>query len=331
MRNRQVLSAGCWVLVLVPVLGAGCARAPEPDAYGNVEADEVTVSAEVPGVVASLAAVEGQRLEKDAVAAVIDVTQITLEQQQVEAQRGASDARAREAVELVDVARQQQAAEAEQRQVLTAQRVIAARQYERTRRLFDQQAATAQQLDQAERDLRTLDEQIDVQTRRIAAQREQVQAAQARVNTARQDVRTAAARLTQLGDRVGDATVRNPLAGVVLTTFVKPGELVQAGQRLYAIADIDHVDVRAYIDESQLAGVRAGQPAAVTFDAGSERRTLAGTVTWIASQAEFTPTPIQTRDERTGLVYAVRIRVRNPGGVLKIGMPVDVDFDQGAK
>ena len=325
----KLLGVGCSLLVLV--LGAGCSREVEPDAYGNVEADQVIVSAEVPGVIASLAAVEGQRLEKGAMAAVIDVTQLTLEQQQIEAQRGASDARAREAAELVDVARQQQAAEAEQREVLTAQRAIAARQYERTKRLFDQQAATAQQLDQAERDLRTLEEQIDVQSRRVAAQREQVQVAQARVTTARQDVRTAAARLTQLGDRVGDANVRNPITGTVLTTFVKAGELVQAGQRLYSIADVDTVDVRAYIDESQLAAVRAGQPASVTFDSGSERRTLAGTVSWISTQAEFTPTPVQTREERTGLVYAVKIRVRNPDGVLKIGMPVDVDFDQAAK
>lgn len=308
-------------------VAASCAREPRPDAYGNVEATEVIVSAEVGGIVESLAAVEGQRLEKDAVAAVIDVSQLALEQQQLEAQRGASTARAREAAQLVDVARQQQAAEVEQRQVLAAQHAIAARQYERTKRLFDQQAATAQQLDQAERDVRTLAEQLDVQTRRIAAQREQVQAAQARVNTARQDVQSASARIAQLGGRVDDAQVRNPVGGTVLTTFVSEGELVQPGQRLYAVADLAAVDVRAYIDETQLASLKTGQAVTVTFDAGPDRRdTLPGIVTWIASQAEFTPTPVQTREERTGLVYAVKIRVTNTGGVLKIGMPVDVAF-----
>lgn len=308
-------------------VAASCAREPRPDAYGNVEATEVIVSAEVGGIVESLAAVEGQRLEKDAVAAVIDVSQLALEQQQLEAQRGASTARAREAAQLVDVARQQQAAEVEQRQVLAAQHAIAARQYERTKRLFDQQAATAQQLDQAERDVRTLAEQLDVQTRRIAAQREQVQAAQARVNTARQDVQSASARIAQLGGRVDDAQVRNPVGGTVLTTFVSEGELVQPGQRLYAVADLAAVDVRAYIDETQLASVKTGQAVTVTFDTGPDRRdTLPGIVTWIASQAEFTPTPVQTREERTGLVYAVKIRVTNTGGVLKIGMPVDVAF-----
>ena len=86
-------------------------------------------------------------------------------------------------------------------------------------------------------------------------------------------------------------------------------------------------DVRAYIDETQLASVKTGQAVTVTFDTGPDRRdTLPGIVTWIASQAEFTPTPVQTREERTGLVYAVKIRVTNTGGVLKIGMPVDVAF-----
>lgn len=325
MRPTSVNRAALSLITLF--LAASCDREPRPDAYGNVEATEVIVSAEVGGIVESLAAVEGQRLEKDAVAAVIDVSQLALEQQQLEAQRGASTARAREAAQLVDVARQQQAAEVEQRQVLAAQHTIAARQYERTKRLFDQQAATAQQLDQAERDVRTLAEQLDVQTRRIAAQREQVQAAQARVNTARQDVQSASARIAQLGGRVDDAQVRNPVGGTVLTTFVSEGELVQPGQRLYAVADLAAVDVRAYIDETQLASVKTGQAVTVTFDTGPDRRdTLPGIVTWIASQAEFTPTPVQTREERTGLVYAVKIRVTNTGGVLKIGMPVDVAF-----
>jgi HlyD family secretion protein len=87
------------------------------------------------------------------------------------------------------------------------------------------------------------------------------------------------------------------------------------------------VDVRAYVAQTQLALVRVGQPAQVTFDVGSGRETVTGTVTWVASRAEFTPTPIQTRDERADLVYAIKLRVANPDGKLKIGMPVDVGFN----
>ena len=87
------------------------------------------------------------------------------------------------------------------------------------------------------------------------------------------------------------------------------------------------MDVRAYVTEPQLAQVKLGRRRRVTIDVGGgTRRSLTGTVSWISSEAEFTPTPIQTRDERADLVYAVKIRVPNEGGVLKIGMPVDVQF-----
>jgi HlyD family secretion protein len=107
------------------------------------------------------------------------------------------------------------------------------------------------------------------------------------------------------------------------------GEVVQTGQPLYRIADLRTLVLRAYITGTQLASVRLGQPAQVRVDRGrDELLTLPGTVTWIASEAEFTPTPIQTREERADLVYAVKILVENPDGVLKIGMPGDVIFDR---
>ena len=85
--------------------------------------------------------------------------------------------------------------------------------------------------------------------------------------------------------------------------------------------------MRAYVVETQLAGLRVGQRAEVSFDTGEKRRrSFPGTVTWISSEAEFTPTPIQTREERADLVYAVKVRVTNREGLLKIGMPVDVCF-----
>ena len=104
--------------------------------------------------------------------------------------------------------------------------------------------------------------------------------------------------------------------------------MVQPGQPLYTIANLAEVDVRAYVTEPQLASVRIGQQARVTADAGDARQTLTGTVSWVSAQAEFTPTPIQTRDERADLVYALKIRVPNKDGLLKIGMPVDVEFAQ---
>ena len=83
---------------------------------------------------------------------------------------------------------------------------------------------------------------------------------------------------------------------------------------------------RLFFQRHGNVGIRR-KPNLIAFDAGDDKRqTMPGRVSWISSQAEFTPTPIQTRDERSNLVYALKVRVANRGGVLKIGMPADVEL-----
>jgi HlyD family secretion protein len=286
-------------IVTVALLGiaAGCHADQQPDAYGNIEATEVVVGAQASGQLASFTPAEGEKVNAGAITALVDTTALSLQLQQVDAQRTTSSLR------IVEIEKQTG--------VLEAQRIIARRAYERTKRLFDQQAATAQQLDQAERDDRTL-----------AAQ---VEAARAQEHTARVDVSSTDARVAQLRDQLAKARVVNPVGGTVLATYVKAGEIVQTGQPLYRIANLDTLELRAYVTEPQLSQVKLGQRVQVAVDAGSApRKELPGIVSWISSQAEFTPTPIQTRDERTNLVYAIKVRIANTNGVLKIGMPADI-------
>ena len=110
-------------------------------------------------------------------------------------------------------------------------------------------------------------------------------------------------------------------------TYVKAGEVVQAGQPLYRIANLDTLTLRAYVAEKQLGSITLGQRVQVHVDQGDgSLRSVTGTVRWVSSKAEFTPTPIQTRDERSDLVYAVKVDVPNPRGALKIGMPADIQI-----
>ena len=278
------------------LLLAACKGEPEPDAYGNFEAIEVVVSAQTGGPIERFIPVEGMRLERGALVALIDTTPLALERRQLAAQRAAATARSVEA--------------GEQLRVLEVQHDVARRSYERTRRLHAQQAATASQLDQAERDYRALGAQIAA----MRAQRRSVGL----------DAASAEARVAQIGDRLERSRVANPRAGTVLAIYARAGEVVQAGQPLYKIADLDTLELRAYVTGSQLTSVRLGQGVRVRVDRGGELLALPGTVSWVASSAEFTPTPIQTRDERADLVYAVKIRVPNRDGALKIGMPGDV-------
>ena len=336
-KRRSGVRFGFFVAALALT---GCSTPPGPDAYGNVEATEVVVSAQSGGQLTKFAAQEGQRLDAGAVVGAVDSTERALQRDQAAAQHAVNASRVVEVARQVPVIEAQRAAAQAQRDAAAAQRAtlasqleIARRAYERTQRLIAQQAATAQQLDQAERDYRTLenqvkaqDEQIEAQARQVAAHTGQIAAVRAQQQTAAQQVTVATAQVGQADERLRKTQITNPAAGTVLVTYAREGEVVQPGQPLYKIADLDTVDVRAYVTETQLASVRIGQKAQVTLDAGDSRRTLDGEITWVATQAEFTPTPIQTREERADLVYAIKIRVPNQNGMLKIGMPVDVEF-----
>jgi HlyD family secretion protein len=278
---------------------AACGGTPKPDAYGNFEAIEVVVSAQTGGQIQHFTPVEGMRLERGAVVALIDTTQLVLEREQLLAQRHAAGARGTEASHQLDA--------------LLVQRDISRRSYERTQRLHAEQAATVQQLDQAEREYRVLVAQVEA----VRAQRQ----------GAGMDLASSEARVEQLRDRIAKSSIVNPQTGTVLTIYARAGEVMQPGQPLYKIADLDTLVLRAYVTGAQLTSVRLGQQVQVHVDDGNRHlMTIPGRVTWISSTAEFTPTPVQTRDERADLVYAVKIRVPNSDGALKIGMPADVAF-----
>ena len=281
------------------LLFAGCAHEPKPDAYGNFEATEVVVSAQTSGQIERFTPVEGMRLDQGAAVALIDTVQLALEQRQLAAQRAAAGARGTEV--------------GEQLRALQAQYEIARRAFERTSRLHAQQAATSAQLDQTEREYRSLGAQIEA----VRAQRRSVGL----------DAAASEARVAQVRDRMARSAVTNPEAGTVLTTYARTGEVVQAGQPLYKIANLDTLILRAYVTGGQLSSIRLGQAVEVRVDRGAkELVAIPGTVSWISPTAEFTPTPIQTRDERADLVYAVKILVPNRDGIIKIGMPGDVTF-----
>ncbi len=329
-------------LTVVALLTFACSRDEQPDAYGNVETTQVTVSAEAAGRLVAFDVQEGQALDASAIVGRINPSEIELQREQADAQRAASESRVDETVRqrpIVEAQRSAATAQVEsaraQLGAIESQLTIARRTFDRTKRLVEQQAATTQQLDQAERDVRVLEDQqraqraqIDAYERQVAVHTGQIAALDAQQRTAARQASSAAAQVGLVEDRLRKTTVTNPIAGTVLATYAEAGEFVQVGQPLYAIANLATVDIRAYIDETQLAAVNVGQQAAVTFDVGDARQSLTGTVTWMASEAQFTPTPVQTRDERADLVYAIKIRVDNSKGLLKLGMPVDVQFGQ---
>jgi len=288
--------AGCTGLATL-LLGA-CAGESEPDAYGNFEAIDVVVSAETGGRLLRYDPHEGDRFQAGAVVGVVDTTQLALQLRELEAERAGAGARARQA--------------GSEASAIEAELQTARTDLGRTRRLEAREAATPRQLDEAETRVRTLEQRLAAARHQATGAGEQTDAAQARI--------------AQLRDRLDRSRITSPVTGTVLTSFVEEGEYVQPGQPLFRIASLDTLTLRAWVPETGLSALRLGDEVTVRVDTPGGRRAFPGTVAWIADEAEFTPTPIQTRDERADLVYAVKVRVPNPDGTLKIGMPADVEF-----
>jgi HlyD family secretion protein len=125
--------------------------------------------------------------------------------------------------------------------------------------------------------------------------------------------------------RLGYATLASPLSGLVLAKHVEPGEYVSAGTPVVTVGDLVHVWVRAYVNETDLGRVKVGQPARATTDTYPGKR-YEGHVSFISSQAEFTPKNVQTQQERVKLVYRIKVDILNPRLELKPGMPADVEI-----
>ena len=301
VHSRRSVSWRKWpaaILVSVLVGLAACSTGDErADAYGNFEATDVLISAETAGRLLSLDIEEGSAVAENQVVGLVDTVQLALERSQQAASRRAI--------------RSKLASTAAQIAVLEEQRRVAQTELDRIHRLLREQAATTKQRDDLEGQIAVIARQIDqAQTQRASVHAE---------------IEALDARVAQINDQIRRAVIVNPVSGTVLTKFTERHELVSYGRPLYKVADLTTMELRAYVSGAQLVHVRIGQVVNVQIDQDrSDNRTFQGVVSWIADEAEFTPKLIQTKEERVNLVYAIKVRVDNPDGVLKVGMPGEV-------
>jgi HlyD family secretion protein len=130
------------------------------------------------------------------------------------------------------------------------------------------------------------------------------------------------AQIRNLDLQIADAEIRSPLSGIVVNTFVKKGEYVRPGSIVAEVADLTKMTALIYLPLTELAKVNIGEKVSLRID--GVKNDFPAQVTWISTEAEFTPKTILTKETRTTLVYAVKLAVPNPEGILKIGMPLDV-------
>jgi len=124
-------------------------------------------------------------------------------------------------------------------------------------------------------------------------------------------------------ERLKDTMLFSPISGVVLRKNGELGETLSAGTPVFTIGDLENPWVKVYVKEDRLGQIKLGQKADVRVDS-FKNKTYEGTVTFISSEAEFTPKNVQTEEERVKLVFGVKVKVKNENGELKPGMPADV-------
>ena len=296
---------------------------------GTIEATNANLAFQVPGRVATVLASEGRAVTKDQVLAELDAAEFQARYDQAQANLDKALA-AKEQLETVlgiskttlpaDVQRTRASLESA-RDVLADAKKNAARYEELFRRgVVTQKERDAVQLNYDNAERRVVEAQTLV---------DQAQANLKRITVTEQDIKTAAAQITaaqaardQADLQLEYTRLRSPISGILTSRNVEPGEVVNPSREVMTVSDLTRVDLKIYVDETEIAKVKPGQGVDVKVDTFPDKA-YAGTVAYISPEAEFTPKIIQTKKERVKLVYLVKVSIPNPNLELKAGLPAD--------
>lgn len=278
------------------------------DASGTFESTEVIVSSEVAGRITKMNATEGTKMSKGDIATMIDTTELYLKKQQLIASLNAIN------ISRSDI----------NTQIASLKEQIKHNNNEvqRTQRLVNAGAANQKQLDDLNSNAKVLEKQLNAHLSTL------------KKGNASSDAngKSMEYQILQMDDKLLKSQVKNPINGIVLAKYAEEGEFTTIGRSLYKIADTDTLFLRAYATATQTTQIKIGSYATVYADFGTDdKKEYQGIVTWVSDKGEFTPKGIKTRDERASTVYAVKIKVINTSGYLKIGQWGDVIFEKQEK
>lgn len=325
MKKRIILP----VLLLIVMVVAGVfyfkkQPAPELDRIrvsGNIEITDVEVSFKIPGRLEKRLVSEGEMVTAGQVVARLDSRDLAQEIAQRHAQVGVAQATL---TELKTGSRPEEIAQAEA--VLERAQADGARtkkEFERQKRLYEREVISTREYDLAKTTLdgteaRIREAQEILTLVRKGPRQEKIDQAKAGLEQVRQALALAETRMSY-------SVLVSPLSGIVLSENIEPGEFVSPGTPIITLGDLSRVYLRAYINETDLGRVKVGQKVRVITDT-FPGQAYEGKITFIASQAEFTPKNVQTQKERVKLVYRIKVDIPNPKMELKPGMPADAEI-----
>ncbi|MFC2110007.1 HlyD family secretion protein [Bacteroidota bacterium] len=265
------------------------------DGYGNFEATEITISAENNGKLMQLDLNEGDILQKNKFIGYVDSIPLSLKREQLQVAKALINSKSKAVLSQINV--------------LNAKLKTANTHKTRITNLINDHAGTQKQLDDVQGEIDVIKQQIN--------------SVEIQNTSVLNELKNIDTQLKQVADQIQKSKIINPVNGTVLTKYAEPNEITVFGKPLYKIADLTTMQLRVYVSETQLASIKMGQEVTVKIDDKDTMKSFKGNISWIASEAEFTPKIIQTKEERVALVYAVKINVKNDGS-LKIGMPAEM-------
>jgi len=290
-------------------------------ASGNIEATNIIVSSQVAGKVIRILKDEGAKLNKGDTVIIIDTETYELKLQEALASKDYAEAQFNL---LKKGARSEDVNQAEENlKQAEISFELAEKDKERMENLYQSQTITKKQYDDAIAN-------YEINLARLNAAKENLQKIK---NLSRpEEIKQAEANLTRtiaivnlLKKNLNDCYVTSPSSGFITKKFIEAGETAGIMSSLFQVADLSSVEIVIYIRETELGEVKLGQKAEISIDTYPDK-VYSGKVIYISPEAEFTPKNIQTKEERTKLVFAIKIKIENPNFELKDGMPADAEI-----
>lgn len=313
------------VLSLLSLFALSCSGIKEDGiitASGTIESVNVTVSSKATGQIKKLNFNEGDRIKQGDLLVEMDHDLLDIQLRQAESGVDLANAQLRL---LLRGARKEDVRQSEE--LMRQAKInleLAKTDLDRTSQLLKDNAITQKQYDDAKgrydlalTQMRGANENL-TKVRTIIRPEE--------IDQARANLKRAISSVDMLKKNIEDCNIYSPVNGFVSKKFVEMGENVSPSTSIVRISNLETINLVIYIPESHLAKIKLGQKADVTIDAFKDK-TFQGKIIYISPEAEFTPKNIQTPEERTKLVFAVKIEIPNPQFELKPGLPADARID----
>ena len=296
---------------------------------GTIETTQANLSFQVPGRVVKVNVQEGQSVTKDQIIAELDRAEFESRYEQAKANLDRAQKTKQQLETVLDINKKTLPSEVARAtaNVKSVKDTLkdAEKNYQRFEDLFSKGVITEKERD-------TMKLTYDVAKSRLTESESMLKLAQGnltKIDAVKQDIEVAAAQINSINASLNQASIqlaytqlKSPMDGIITSRNIEPGETVNSGREVITISDLSRVDLKIFVDETEIGKVKPGQKVDVKVDT-FPGKTYTGSVSFISPEGEFTPKIIQTKKERVKLVYLVKVSIANPNFELKSGMPAD--------